>query len=178
MKKLLSIALLSGLVATGAFANTKVGVYLGGGAGNYTVDNNDHSHDIKTIEGGIFIDTVKGYFYGGAELGVGKYTYGNNDITMVTVTGKLGFHFNALKGINVYGLSKAGYGSKTYDDMTFFGYGAGIGFNLSSHWGIELNYIHSKESHIYTIENPDLYYTYPTFQYTTNRGEAFIKYSF
>jgi len=180
MKKLLSIALLSGLVATGAFANTnvKAGIYAGGGLGHWQdKEYSDIDGTFRNYEVGIFADAIKGHFYSGMNIGVGKAKFHARFYNLIAVTGKLGIHFNTLKGINLYGLAKGYYGSKDNIDVSSLGYGVGINFYITNHWGFEFNYIHSNDNFVYTdyIEADG---SYPASQTYTNRGEAFIKYSF
>ena len=181
MKKILSIVALTAMVAVSASANTKVGIYAGYGAGSFNVVNNDYSDDMHLAEGGLFVDNISGHLYTGLQVGYGKYNYGNGvNPDMIILRGKAGVHFNTKLPVNIYGLLTGGYGSNSNSDLTTFGYGAGIGVDFTKHWGIEVNYVHSIDYHIYTDEEDpyasDAYDT--TFNYHTNRGEVFLKYSF
>ena len=179
MKKLLSIAAITGLLVTGAMASstTKFGIYGGYGAGSFSVDNDNYSANMHLWEGGLFIDHVKGHLYTGLEVGYGKYDYGLKAFDMAILRGKAGVHFDTFRPINIYAIATGGYGGNDNSDFATFGYGAGFGIDLTKHWGIELNYIHSVDNHIY-VDYPEPDGTYPDFKYSTDRGEAFIKYSF
>ncbi len=177
MKKLLSIVALTAMMATGAMAETSYGIYGGYGAGSFDVDNNTYSADMHLWEGGLFIDHTKGHIYTGMEIGYGKYDYGLKVFNMAILRGKAGLHFNVKLPVNIYGILTGGYGGNDNSDFATFGYGAGLGVNFTKHWGVELNYIHSIDNHIY-VDYPNSDTTYPDFKYSTDRGEAFLKYSF
>jgi len=180
MKKLLSAVLVTAGLATGAFANTtvKAGIYAGGGLGHW--QDKEYSQingTFRSYETGFFADAVKGHFYAGTNIGVGKVKFHARFYNVLAVTGKLGLHFDALKGLNIYGLAKGYYGSKDDVDVASMGYGIGTNFYITKHWGLEIDYIHSNDNFIFTdyIESDG---SYPSIETYTNRGEAFIKYSF
>ena len=178
MKKLLSIVAITGLLATRAMAsNTKIGIYGGYGAGSYDVQNYDYDHSMHVMEGGVFADNVYGHLYTGLQIGYQKYKYTTAKPSDIILRGKVGVHFNAIKPVNVYGILAGGYGGESEYDHATFGYGVGIGVDFTKHWGIELNYLHTTDNFI-NSDYPADDTSYPTIQATTNRGEAFIKYSF
>ena len=177
MKKLLSIVALTAMMATGAMAKTSYGIYGGYGAGSYDVQNFDYSHSTHFFEGGIFVDNVKGHLYSGIQLGYQKYKYTTAKPHAVILRGKLGIHFNTKMPFNIYGIVAGGYGGESDYDFSTFGYGAGLGVNFTKHWGIEIDYLHSIDNFIYT-NYPEDDTSYPDIQAYTNRGEAFLKYSF